>query len=181
MQAAQKVCAVGAGVSCETLSSFGARVRYITALKAIPTTPNCPLLLKVEDVPAGMPVARLAEIVAMLATPHVRVLIEFAGDAWIPDLNINIQATGIGAALPENCSLVQARDIVSMVSRRTIRQRAFGFVRGLANHAFVELAAQFSVRFGMGHALDDVGGRQRQYTGLERVPEFPLKDSSSQR
>jgi hypothetical protein len=171
VHASQKVCGVGAGVSCESLCSFAQRVRYVTALKAIPTTTNCPLLLRIEDVPAGMPLARLAEIVAMLAAPHVRVLIEFAPEVSIPDLNIKLGAAGIGAVLPESCTVAKAREIASNVARRVLRQRAFSFLRGLENEGLIRAATECQVRFGVGTVLD----KGQNYTGLESVPDFPLR------
>jgi hypothetical protein len=171
VHASQKVCGVGAGVSCESLCSFAQRVRYVTALKAIPTITNCPLLLRIEDVPAGMPLARLAEIVAMLAAPHVRVLIEFAPEVSIPDLNIKLGAAGIGTVLPKSCTVSKAREVASNVARRVLRQRAFSFLRGLENDGLIRAATDSQVRFGVGTLLD----KGQNYTGLESVPDFPLR------
>jgi hypothetical protein len=171
VHASQKVCGVGAGVSCESLCSFAQRVRYVTALKAIPTITNCPLLLRIEDVPAGMPLARLAEIVAMIAAPHVRVLIEFAPEVSIPDLNIKLGAAGIGTVLPKSCTVSKAREVASNVARRVLRQRAFSFLRGLENDGLIRAATDCQVRFGLGTLLD----KGQNYTGLESVPDFPLR------
>ncbi|HWC63322.1 MAG TPA: hypothetical protein VG501_06855, partial [Rhizomicrobium sp.] len=74
VQAAGKVCAIAAGVSWETLSVLHTRIRYITALKSIVPQPNCPLLVKIQDVPIGILLGRLAEMTAMLSRIGVRVL-----------------------------------------------------------------------------------------------------------
>lgn len=44
-------------------SGFHSRIHYIGALKAIRTLADCPLLLRIDQIPDGTPVGRLAEIV----------------------------------------------------------------------------------------------------------------------
>lgn len=170
VQVAGKICAVGVGVGWQTLSGSSMRQRYVAALKALQAAPNCPLLVKIEGVPMGMPIARLAEMVAMLGAGGVRVLAEFAADISIPDLNIKIGAVGIGTRLPTGCSFEKAQEIMKMLNRRLLRQSAFSFVGGLANRGFVELASEMHVRFGLGAALD----KGMHLTGSEQIPDFPL-------
>jgi hypothetical protein len=173
IQAAQKICAVGAGVSYETLSTLHGRVRYITALKTIPTSPNCPLLLKIEGIPQGVHVPRLWEIMAMLAAPHVRLLVEFPDR--IPQLDVPLGVSGIGAVLPPNCPVNQAKAIMKSIPNRVLRQHAFEFVTGLDTPLLAGLAADCNLRFGMGAALDHA----HQYAGLEAIPNLPLKAAAA--
>jgi len=168
VHASQKVCAVGTGVSYDTLSSFSGRVRYITTLKEIRTTPVCPLLLKIEDIPQGVNLGRLGEIMNMVAVPNVRFMLEFS--ERIPELDFRMGAAGIGAVLPEDCQAWQAENILKSLPNRLLGQHAFGFLRGLNSPALAHLAESHNLRFGLGAALD----RAHRYTGLEAVPDFPL-------
>lgn len=170
IQAAQKICAVGAGVSYETLSTLHGRVRYITALKTIHTSPNCPLLLKIEDIPQGVHIGRLWDIMAMLAAPHVRLLVEFPYP--VPPLDVPLGVAGIGAVLPRGCPVDRAKAILKSIPNSVLRQHAFGFVSGLDTPALTSLAEDHHLRFGMGAALDQA----HQYTGLEAIPDLPLQD-----
>jgi hypothetical protein len=101
VHASQKVCAVGTGVSYDTLSSFAGRVRYITALKEVRSSPVCPLLLKIEDIPQGVHLGRLGEIMNMITVPNVRFMLEFTDR--IPEFDFRMGAAGIGAVLPDDC------------------------------------------------------------------------------
>src|SRR6185503_14056356 len=84
LQQAGKLCALGAAVSFESLMSFHHRIRYITALKSLTIPPGCPLLLKIEDVPQGTPLSKLAELIAMLAVPQVRFMVQFRNLQAVP-------------------------------------------------------------------------------------------------
>jgi len=164
---AQKVCAVGASVSYETLSSFNARIRYIGALKTVPT--SSPFLLKIEKIPEGIPLGRLGELIAMLGAPHLRILAEF--DGAIPDLDIRLGAHGIGASLPDNCTLESAGAILQSVTRRVAAQKTFAFVTGLANAGLVAATRQHQIRFGVGCAL----GGGVHLADVKNLPQFPLQ------
>jgi len=168
VHASQKVCAVGTGVSFDTLSSFSGRVRYITTLKEIHTSPVCPLLLKIEDIPQGVHLGRLGEIMNMVTVPNVRFLLEFTDR--IPEFEFRMGAAGIGAVLPDDCPAWQAESILKSMPNRLLGQHAFGFLRGVHTAPLVRLAAHYDLRFGLGSALDGA----HRYTGLETVPNFPL-------
>ena len=168
VHASQKVCAVGTGVSYDTLTSLSGRVRYITTLKEIRTSPVCPLLLKIEDIPQGVHLGRLGEIMNMVTVPNVRFLLEFTDR--IPDFDFRMGAAGIGAVLPDDCAAWQAESVLKSMPNRLLGQHAFGFLRGIHSAPLVRLAAHYDLRFGLGAALD----HQHRYTGLEAVPDFPL-------
>jgi hypothetical protein len=168
VHASHKVCAVGAGVSYDTLCSFSGRVRYITTLKEIHISPVCPLLLKIEDIPQGVHLGRLGEIMNMVTVPNVRFLLEFTDR--IPEFDFRMGAAGIGAVLPDDCQAWQAESILKSMPNRLLGQHAFGFLRGLHSAPLVRLAAHYDLRFGLGAALD----REHRYSGLEAVPDFPL-------
>jgi len=163
-----KVCAVGASVSYDTLSSFAGRVRYITTLKEVRTTPVCPLLLKIEDIPQGVNLGRLGEIMNMVAVPNVRFLLEFS--ERIPEMEFKLGAAGIGVVLPDDGSANRAEALLKSLPNKLLGQQAFGFMRGLHSAASVRLAEKHNLRFGIGAALD----QRHRYTGLETVPDFPL-------
>jgi hypothetical protein len=112
LQTAGKVCALATGVSWETLGVSGTRHEFLKALKALRFAQKCPLLVKIEDVPGGMPVGRLAEMVAMLTSGGVRALIEFVPDSRIPELDVKLATAGIGTRLPIGCSFEKAKEIL---------------------------------------------------------------------
>ncbi|MEO8301919.1 MAG: hypothetical protein ABI608_09000 [Rhizomicrobium sp.] len=171
VHAAHKICALGVGVSYETLSGFHSRIHYIGALKSLHTLADCPLLLRIDQVPDGTPVGRLAEIVTMLSVPNVRITVQFESLRNLPELGIRLGAIGIGGALPPNCDVAGANAIAQRLVRRATEQKAFAFLHGLETPALLDAALKSHVRFGSGHAID----AGRHYTGREPIPDFPLR------
>jgi hypothetical protein len=170
VQKASRLCAVAAGVSWESLCASQVRTRYIDALREMPAALNCPLMVKIDDVPPGIQLPRLVELIGLLTANGARVVVEFASDTRIPDLDMKLGAAGIGTSLPPGCSMEKAREIIGMLKRRLMRQTAFSFVGGLEYRGLVELAEESQIRFGMGSALD--GG---QNLSIDAVPNFPLR------
>jgi hypothetical protein len=117
---AQKVCALSVGVSYETLSGFHSRIHYIGALKSIRTLADCPLLLRIDQIPDGTPVGRLAEMVTMLSMANVRITLQFESLRSLPELDVRLGAVGIGGALPPHCdvptAVAQAQRLVRRAS-----------------------------------------------------------------
>ncbi|HVW73715.1 MAG TPA: hypothetical protein VHC39_08755 [Rhizomicrobium sp.] len=170
IHASQKLCAVGVGVSYETLSGFHSRIRYIGALKAAKTIPTCPLLLRVEQIPDGTLIGRLAEIVTMLSVPNVRVTLDFESLRCLPEFDIRLGAAGLGGSL-RNCDSNTAFVMVNKLARRATEQRAFVFLHGIDSSEYLSLAIQGGIRFGSGRAVSV----DRCYSGQEAVPELPLQ------
>jgi hypothetical protein len=171
VHAAQKVCALGVGVSYETLSGFHSRIHYIGALKSVRTLADCPLLLRIDQIPDGTPVARLAEIVTMLTMVNVRITLQFESLRNLPELDVRLGAIGIGGALPSHCDVPTAVAQAQRLVRRASGQKAFSFLQGLDNDVLVDTALKNHVRFGSGRAMD----AGRHYTGREAIPDFPLR------
>jgi hypothetical protein len=166
----RKVCALGAAVSFETLASFHSRIRYITALKSLHIPPECPILLKIEDIAAGTPLSKVAELISMLAVPHVRFLIQFCAPHAIPDMvDIRLGASGMGFVLPPNCDSTLALTFMKKLVHAFSEKKGFVFVEGLDTHELVRAALSCGVRFGTGQAVD-----QSCFSGQESVPSFPL-------
>jgi hypothetical protein len=172
VRAAGKLCAVGTGIGWETLSVAATRSRYLAALKAVAADFSVPLMLKIEQIPAGMPMARLGELVAMLHVHPVRVLVEFAAGVRIPEMPFKLHAAGIGAALPDGCDAKLARSLIDKLNRRAEAQKAFSFLSGIGGD-LAGIARERDLRFGAGPGLD--GGHS--YTGLEAIPDFPLREN----
>jgi hypothetical protein len=170
VHAAQKVCSLGVGVSYETLSGFHSRIHFIGALKAIVTVPACPLLLRVERVLPGTPLGRLAEIIAMLNVPNVRVTVEFQSLRAIPELDIRLGVAGLGASL-RNLEGGDLAVAVQKLARRAAEQKAFAFLHDIDTAEMLAIAVQHGIRFGSGSAIE----RSHCYSGEEPVPDLPLQ------
>jgi hypothetical protein len=170
VHAAQKVCSLGVGVSYETLSGFHSRIQYIGALKAIETIPSCPLLLRVEQVVPGIPLGRLAEIIAMLNISNVRVTVEFQSLRALPELDIRLGVAGLGASL-KNLDGGNPAAAVQKLARRAAEQKGFAFLHDIDTPELLAIAVQNGVRFGSGRALEST----QCYSGDEQVPDLPLQ------
>jgi hypothetical protein len=166
----RKLCALGAAVSFETLASFHTRIRYVTALRSLHIPPGCPILLKIEDIAAGTPLSKVAELISMLAVPHVRFLIQFCVPHAIPEVvDIRLGASGMGFALPPNCDPALGLAFMKKLVHAFSEQRGFVFVEGLDTPELARAAISCGVRFGTGQAVD-----QSYLCGQEPVPSFPL-------
>jgi hypothetical protein len=170
VHAGGKVCALGVGVSYETLSGFHSRIQYIGALKAIETIASCPILLRVEQLAPGTPLGRLAEIVAMLGVPNVRMTVEFQSLRTLPELDVRLGVAGLGGSLKgfDGGSVAAA---VAKLARRAAEQKAFAWLDDIDTDEMLACAMQNEIRFGSGNAID----RTRSYSGEEPVPDLPLR------
>ena len=166
----RKVCALGAAVSFETLSGFQSRIRYITALKSLKIPSECPILLKIEDIPAGTPLGKVAEILAMLSIPNVRFTVQFRGPQAVPaKVDIRLGAAGMGFTLPHNFDVALAATFMKKLAHAFAEQKGFVFVEGLDTPELVAAAQSSGVRFGTGAALSNLW-----LSGLDQLPAFPL-------
>jgi hypothetical protein len=170
LHAAGKICVLGVGASYETLSGFHTRIRYTTALKALLTFSECPIMIRLGPIPDGTPLGRIAEIVAMMNLPNVRVSLEFRTLRALPEMDIRLGAAGIGGILPSDSDPAAAALIAQRVVRRATGQKCFSFLHGLSSLAMLGAARDNGIRAGTGEAI----GAHRYYTGHESVPEFPL-------
>jgi hypothetical protein len=166
---AGKVCAIGVGVSYSTLSAFHTRIRYITALQKIRVPSSAPILLKIEQIPSGTPVARIAELVAMIRFPNLRLLLEFQSLAAMPELEIAMGASGFGGAMPAAADADLAVFLAEKLVSRANAQKGFAFVERLDSVLHSSAAYSAGVRFGTGSALSSWS-----LPGLDTVPDFPL-------
>lgn len=167
---AHKVCGVAVGVGYETLAKPKLRARYLAALKAIHPVPSCPLLLKIEQVPEGVPLARLGEIIAMLHHPAVRVVADFRAIQAVRSLDVRLGAHGIGHTLDPNSDPQSATAPAHKLMRLVGDQKMFAFIDGLDKPAQVEAARANGIRFGIGAAI----AGERCYLPQGTIPDFPL-------
>jgi hypothetical protein len=157
-------------VSFETLSSFQLRIRYITALKSLKIPSECPILLKIEDIPEGTPLGKVAEIIAMLSIPNVRFTVQFRGPQALPaKVDIRLGAAGMGFALPPSFDAALAATFMRKLAHAFAEQKGFVFVEGLDTPELVAAAQSSGVRFGTGTALSNLW-----LSGLDQLPSFPL-------
>jgi hypothetical protein len=167
---ANKICALGAAVSYETLTNFNLRIRYITALRSLTIIPECPILLKLEDIPQGTPLGKLAELISMLTIPNLRVTLQFKSYTAVPErIDIRLGAVGIGCALSTQCDMPQAAATMKRLTHAFAEQRGFIFVEALDTPALTGLALSSGIRFGVGHGVSDIW-----FSGTDEVPAFPL-------
>ncbi|HET7085111.1 MAG TPA: hypothetical protein VFI23_10095 [Rhizomicrobium sp.] len=166
---AGKVCAVGLGVSYETLSGLHARIAYIGALKSVVTIPSCPILLRIERVPGGTPHGRIAEIVNMLSIPNIKPTVEFLEPRDLANLDIRLGAAGIGWSIT-NEDTASVKLAVHRLVQRAATQKAFSFVQGLKNDELAAAAQESGIRFGAGSVL----GAPLLLNASDPVPNFPL-------
>jgi len=164
-----RVCALTVGVGYDTLMSLPSRIRYITALKKLKMVPSCPLLLKIDQVPSGIPVGRLGELLAMLKIPGMRTVVEFENARTIPHLDPTIAAVGIAGVVPQFSTPQKSKACAEMLVRRTRDRGFFTVLAGLDHASLVNTARDCGVRFGLGKGLSDA-----PLTDLESVPPFPL-------
>jgi hypothetical protein len=164
------VCAVGVGVSYNSLSGFRSRIRYITALQKARFFPKNPLLLKIEQIPDGAPDGRLAELIAMLSLPNIRVTVEFQSLTAIPEIGVRLGAVGMGGTISPGMDEIAATAAAHKLATRAATHKIFAFLDHLDTKERVAVASRCNVRFGMGAALS-----RQPFGEFERLPRFPLK------
>ncbi len=164
-----KICAIGVGVSYDSLCCFRSRIRYITALHKVVFSASSPLVIKIEQVPEGAPDSRIAELIAMLSSQNVRVTVEFRSLAGLPQFGVRLGAAAIGGTIPSNLDDMTAAAIAEKLVHRAAEQKVFAFIDHLDTAERVALANRSNIRFGRGVALG-----ARHYSGLESIPNFPL-------
>jgi len=166
---AGKVCAVGVGVSYETLSGLHARIAYIGAMKSVVTIPSCPILLRIERVPGGTPHGRIAEIVNMLSMPNIKCTVEFLSPRDLTALDIRLGAVGIGWSVT-NEDAADVRVAATKLAQRAVTQKAFSFIQGLKSSDLAAAALESGIRFGSGSALS----YPLYLNPSDPIPNFPL-------
>jgi|KBSMisStaDraftv2_1062788.scaffolds.fasta_scaffold27983_4 hypothetical protein len=169
VQRSGKVCAVGAGVSYETLSGLHARIAYIGAVKSLTATASCPILLRIESVPDGTPHGRIAEIINMLSAPNIKCTVEFLSARDLTALDIRLGAAGIGWSVT-NEDAAGVRLAAAKLAQRAGTQKAFSFIQGLKSGDLVAAALESGIRFGAGSALGD----PLTLNPSDPIPNFPL-------
>jgi hypothetical protein len=170
VRAAGKVCAVGAGVSYETLAQLASRNRYVAALRCLSPLPECPILLKVENIPPGIPLGSLAQFISLLAIPNMRFTLQFQSREALPArINIRLGAIGIGCPVPHGFDNKKVGALIKTLNDVFAEQKGFTFLEDLDTVALVMAALVGGVRFGAGFGISTAW-----LTGAENVPHFPL-------
>jgi hypothetical protein len=131
---------------------------------------ECPLLIRIEQVPEGTSLGRIAEIVAMINLPNVRVSLEFKELRTLPEMDIRLGAAGIGGTLPKDCDDQTAVLIAQRLVRRAKEQKCFTFLHNLSSTALLRAAQHNGVGLGSGAAI----GPNQNFTGLEPLPNLPM-------
>jgi hypothetical protein len=170
LSAAGEVASLMVGVSHDTVSHKETRTRYLRALKDVEVPVSCPILLRVEMIPDGAVLTRVSQIASMLATPNIRVVLDFQNARQLPPFDFRLPAVGLSAMLPVSCDAENAAKVAEKVVRRALDQKCVSFLHGIDTKELTDIAEKAGVKFATGKALD----KATEFTGLEAVPQFPL-------
>ncbi len=168
---AGEVASLMVSVSHDTVSHRETRLRYLRALQDVEVPVSCPILLRVDMIPDGAVLTRIAQLASMLAVPNIRVVLDFQNARNLPPFDFRVPAAGIGAMLPEQCDSEQAAKVAERIVQRAQDQKCMSFLHGLDSSELVTIAGQAGVRFATGKALN----KRSDFSGLEPVPQFPLQ------
>jgi hypothetical protein len=151
------VAAVGTSVNFETLAWSQGRKIYSQALRAIGASDFPFLILKIDDVPAGTPPSRLAEILSAVRPLVKRVFVH------LPDCDIpthqcgHLGAFGFVLTLPPRSTPAGAHAVSNWLARASEIQTAVSCVDHIDNDAILARVRQAGIRFGAGNVF---GGRE---------------------
>jgi len=147
--------AVGTSVSFATLINVRHRKDYVAALNAVTLPPTNPLVIQIESLPSGTPMARIADTINQVGQSANHVLMTIPASAT-GDLMWKmgaLGATGIGINLmgreDDGTVARMARSLMGLCRS----QSALGYMNMLTTAAAVDAAAAYGVRFGTGPAL----------------------------
>ena len=164
------ICAITAAVSHQTMACPQLRTQFVRALRGIPQFSCCPLLVRIDYIPAGIVAGRLAELVAALASTNSRVVLHFDHLSSVLRTGFRLGVAGLGADLQSGAAderftslLCEARD-----------QRAFSYLTGINSSELARRAMTSGVRFLSGLALDG-----QRLTGNGPLPRLPLRMAST--
>ena len=141
---------VGATVSYETLATSRGRQLYQHALRTANVANNPFFIVKIDDIPAGTPVNRLSEIVAMVRPFVKRVFVQ------LPDCEFdliragNIGVSGLGVSLSPNATLATVARTATWLQRTAAAQNAVSCLDSINRQAELDLARRAGIRFAAG-------------------------------
>jgi len=170
LNTAGEVASLMVGVSHDTISHRETRTRYMRALKDVEVPSACPLLLRIEMIPDGAILSRVAQIAATLASPNIRVVLDFQNARQLPPFDFRLPTVGVSAMLPVSCDPDQAAKVADNLVQRAADQKCVSFLHGLDTGELARIAEKAGVKFATGSALD----KGAEFSGLESVPQFPL-------
>jgi hypothetical protein len=153
--------AIGTSVSYETLAWARGRRIYQEALRAANVAENPFLIVKIENVPAGATVQRLAEVVSVVKPYVKRVFLE------LPDCETGltfagqIGASGLISSLSANATPAEAGRIAARLVRTAMAQQALSCIDGVTGAEALARVRAAGVRFAAGRISED---------GLDSLP-----------
>lgn len=153
IEPAKFAAAICTPVSFETMAWSRGRQLYQQALQSAGVADNPFLIVRIEDVPPGIPAARLAEIVAMVRPFVKRVFLHLPDMPAVTALGGHIGAAAFCMTLPTNASPPAVVRIATGLVRVSAMQQALPCVTG-ATPGMRPLLRAAGVRFAAG-AHDD--------------------------
>ncbi len=147
------VAAIGVSVSYETLSWSRGRHLYQSALRGADAMANPFLLIKIEDIPVGTPLTRIAEVVGAIR-PFVRRIFLHLPESEMRSLESgNIGMSGVVGTLPDDVTPRTSVKIATSLMRVANAQRAFPCMHGVNSEQSLGLVRAAGIRFASGRAL----------------------------
>ncbi len=147
------VAAIGTSVNFETLAWSKGRKMYCQALRAVGVSEFPFLILKIEDVPAGILPGRLSDIVSAVHPLVKRVFVHLP-DCETPTHQCgHLGTTGLVLSLPPKPSPIVAMGRAKWLVRACEAQNALSCIDRIDSDATLELVRLAGVRFGVGHVF----------------------------
>lgn len=147
------VAAIGTSVSFETLAWSRGRRLYQNALRSLDAATSPFLVVKIDDVPAGTPPMRIAEIVSTIRPFAKRIILQ------LPHTEVKPMETGIMgiagfiAALPSNATPGAASYLAKSLVRAASAQKAFSCLAGVNSPRSLALARAAGIHFACGRTI----------------------------
>ncbi len=147
------VVAVGASVSFATLSDPRGRVAYREALRIAHARDQSYLVIKIEDIPAGIGGQRIAEIVSVVRALAPRVWVHLPGSHIPLGGHEQLRASGVVLSMPARLPVHGMQTEARWLVRTAALQSALACMDHVDSAAELDIVRAAGIRFVAGHAL----------------------------
>lgn len=147
------IAAIGTSVSFETLAWSRGRRLYQNALRSLDAATSPFLVVKIDDVPAGTPPMRIAEIVSTIRHFAKRIVLQLPHTEVKPMETGILGIAGFIAALPPDATFGAASHLAKLLVRTAIAQKAFSCLADVDSRRSLALARAAGIHFACGRAV----------------------------